>query len=365
LNSPTIFRAFDASQYDSLRWDFGDDQTIQKTSADSIIRHIFSRIGTYTATLKTYHCNAETVYEIPISISTPTPINFQVLDSLCVNTKAFKLAIAKPDSGWYFINSLISDSLHPTIVGSGNKYITYKIMNDSGCWSIDSTQITINALPAPVISLSRSPFLCEDDSVILQSNYDNNEWSNGLTTKTIILKESAKISLMVLDSFGCKNTSTSISIVSKKPPTTKILALNNIVCEGSSFTLAASGEGDFYWNNGYHGNHQNLIALTTQTHKVTVSNYCGSAEDSVLIKVLRSSAKAYPNPAQNYLSVDLSECEGTGQSIEIIDELGRTIFFLNTDQLSEVIDLYSLTEGLYFCRVGREHFSLFKIVVLK
>lgn len=365
LNKPTVFRALDTYQYDSIRWDFGDTLYPLNSSSDSIVYHTFNANGMYTATLKVYKCNSESTFEIPVSISKPTPITFTPFDSLCINTPPLKLTLASPDSGLYYINDHHSDSLYPARLGSGNMYIVYKIINDSGCLSVDSTPVTIHALPTPVIILSRSPFLCEGDSVVLQSNYDQNKWSNGLTTKTITINSTANISLTVTDSIGCKNSAAPVSIISKTIPTTKIAPVDPVICEGTPFTLTASGNDDFVWSTGYRGSTQNLVASRTQTYKVTVSNYCGSAEDSVLITVLSSTAKAYPNPAQTYLSVDLSECEGMGQSIEIYDEIGRRIYSFTTDHFSETIDLNMIAPGLYFCRVGKEHLSVFKFVVIK
>lgn len=365
LNTPTAFRALNAYQYDSIRWDFGDIQDTLNSSIDSITHHTYSTNGIFTATLKVYTCNSEAVFEIPVSISKPTEITFAQLDSLCLNTPPLKLNITTPDSGLYFIHDHLSDSLYPAKLGSGNTFVVYKFLNDSGCLSTDSTPVMINPLPTPIVSLSRSPFLCEGDSVILQSNYNTNQWSNGLTSKSITINTTKNISLTVTDSNGCKNTSAPVSIIAKTIPTTKIAPVNPVICEGTEFTLSASGIDDFVWSNGYRGSSQKLIASRTQTYKVTVSNYCGSAQDSVLITVLRSNAKAYPNPAQTYLSVDLSECEGIGQSIEIYDEIGRRINTFTTDNFEETIDLNMLAPGLYYCRVGKEHFSVFKFVIIK
>jgi hypothetical protein len=365
LHNPTVFRALDAYQYDSLRWDFGDSLMPLHSSIDSITHHTYTTSGMFTATLKGYKCNSETVFEIPISISNPTPIIFDNLDSLCINTPPLKLNMATPDSGMYFINDQLTKTLNPSLLGVGTAFIVYKIMNDSGCLTADSTPITINPLPTPVISLNRSPFLCEGESVTLLSNYNTNKWSNGDTSKSINIYNTSTISLTVTDSNGCKNTSLPVSIQSKKIPTTKIAPVSPVLCEGTVFTLDASGEGDFYWNNGYRGNKQELLAAYTQTYKVTVSNYCGSTQDSVHIIVLRSSAKAYPNPTQTHLTVDLSECEGQGQSIEILDEIGRRMYYMTTDNFSEIINVSSLADGLYFCWVGKENLSVFKFVVIR
>jgi hypothetical protein len=366
LNNPTVFKALDAWQYDSIRWDFGDQLIPLHTSTDSITHHTFSGYGNFTAKLKVYKCNSESVFEIPVSISSPSSIIFGHNDSLCVNTTPFKLNMASPDSGLYYLNNNLVDSLYPSALGPGTKFLVYKTMNDSGCWAVDSTPVTINPLPDPVISLSRSPKLCEGDSIVLTSNYIQNKWSNGSSTQSIVIKKTETISLTVTDSVvGCTNTSTPISVVSKSIPTTRIAPIDTLFCEGSHFVLSASGEGDFSWNNGYNGNKQTIEASQTKMYKVKVSNYCGSAEDSVHITVLRSNANVYPNPALTYLSVDLSECEGQGQTIEIFDEIGRTIRSFNTDQFSENIDLITFPDGLYFCRVGKKNLTVFKFVILR
>ena len=78
--------------------------------------------------------------------------------------------------------------------------------------------------------------------------------------------------------------------------------------------------------------------------------------------MLRTNAKAYPNPVRNTLQVDLSECAGTKQLVELFDETGKLILQFETENKAEKIDMRHFAEGNYLLRVGsNKYVQVFKV----
>jgi hypothetical protein len=64
--------------------------------------------------------------------------------------------------------------------------------------------------------------------------------------------------------------------------------------------------------------------------------------------------KVYPNPAQNYISIELqSEIDARIESVEIFNLSGQKLkSYMNTSAKELLqIELESLSEGMYICRV--------------
>lgn len=131
-----------------------------------------------------------------------------------------------------------------------------KAQDSFGCFSPDSDPVTVkvNALPAkPVISLNRSPLLCEGENIVMTSSYDNgNTWNTNSTSKSITVTISGAFSLKQKDSNGCESTSDVVTTkVNPLPATPTIASLRpTTFCDRDYTTLRGSESFAYQWSNG-------------------------------------------------------------------------------------------------------------------
>ncbi len=140
-----------------------------------------------------------------------------------------------------------------------------------------------------------------------------------------------------------------------------------IAAQGSTPTQNTVFRCNYYPNNysGFSGH--TLTAGTTIENSNTVSASCSLT----LTTSEHNSAEAfkvYPNPARDFIAVQLNELIANNQSIELIDALGRVIATAQFLQGSTLcyFDTASLYNGLYFVRVasGKEPLTV-KVIINK
>lgn len=140
-----------------------------------------------------------------------------------------------------------------------------------------------------------------------------------------------------------------------------------IAAQGSTPTQNTVFRCNYYPNNysGFSGH--TLTAGTTIENSNTVSASCSLT----LTTSEHNSAEAfkvYPNPASDFIAVQLNELIANNQSVELIDALGRVIATAQFLQGSTLcyFDTASLYNGLYFVRVasGKEPLTV-KVIISK
>ena len=142
---------------------------------------------------------------------------------------------------------------------------------------------------------------CSGDSVILSAdaNYSNYKWSNGQTTKSIIVKSTGTYSLSVEDDNGCSSLSPPIAITVNPKPSPTITASKTSFCEGDSVLLDAgieTGLGKTYtsylWSNGEIS--RKIYVKTPGKYTVSVTNVSGCANTSSDYSAIMNPAPAKP-----------------------------------------------------------------------
>ena len=110
--------------------------------------------------------------------------------------------------------------------GNGTNHILVDLNNSGFCWLYieetnsnlcvgkDSILIEVYAKPSPYIYDYGNAILCEGDfmTLISDSIYTSQLWSNGLDTDTIMVFDDGNYFLEVTDTNGCKNISNSIDV---------------------------------------------------------------------------------------------------------------------------------------------------------
>jgi hypothetical protein len=163
--------------------------------------------------------------------------------------ESVKLSSNLPDIEW----NTNSKSREITVDKSGDFFAT--TTNQFGCKSNSNTiRVTANPLPSkPNITTNGATVFCADKTVTLTSDVSNgNRWSNGANSRSITINQSGEYATTIENQFGCKNSSTPISIkVNPLPPTPNITAEGStVICSDQTVSLISSSNLNYQWSNG-------------------------------------------------------------------------------------------------------------------
>lgn len=201
---------------------------------------------------------------------------------------------------------------HPLDTGStliyvldSNEVLTVIGTNASGC--VDSTLLTLEVLPGPVVTTSNDTTICVGDSAIIEAGGGvSYRWSTGDTTATIEVApvSSNSYSVTATDSNGCSSTAEITVTVSDD------LAVNagpdQSKCPGDAFAFTAVAQGgtppyQFSWNDTAQTTSAFLFATpdTTTHYIVTVTDALGcTMTDEVTAQVLEPAFTVAASPPQ-------------------------------------------------------------------
>jgi photosystem II stability/assembly factor-like uncharacterized protein len=125
-----------------------------------------------------------------------------------------------------------------------------------GIWQIDLIDCNLSA---PTITAKGNTQFCKGDSVELeaQDGYVSYLWSNGETTRSVVVKESGEFHVTGFDNEGCSATSEAIEITQFNVPDPKITVTGGKfpLCEGETDPINLSfsapfGFQEYLWSNG-------------------------------------------------------------------------------------------------------------------
>ncbi len=111
-----------------------------------------------------------------------------------------------------------------------------------------------------------------------------------------------------------------------------------------------------------------LATLNGQRASLKTSDGCVPGTGIFDNDILASNLMVYPNPAQNYLNIELSLPDVQDVCISLINNLGQLIYkknLKNTLNITENINIEELQNGIYLIKIDGQNFSLHrKICVL-
>lgn len=131
---------------------------------------------------------------------------------------------------------------------AGNYFTVFTDSNNCVSRSDTFTNI-INPKPNSIITKSKSAELCQGDSIELFSfasgtiskNWLKDGISTSNTTSSIVCKQTGNYQLVLINDFGCKDTSEITKVNINQYPVGYISYDKNIVCEGYRINLLANG----------------------------------------------------------------------------------------------------------------------------
>ena len=161
---------------------------------------------------------------------------------------------------------------------------------------------------AIIHSANDTTVICNGTSLQLSAGFgDHYSWSNGMTTKNILISDSTSYTTTIVNNDGCTTTSSPFKIKIKPFHVPSLLFSKDTtaICSGDLLTMdAGSGYSKYKWNTAVA---DTLRSLTTNKNGsysciVYASNGCYDTTDNVKINF-----KALPQPILN--SGDKSVCE--------------------------------------------------------
>ncbi|MCB9234875.1 MAG: gliding motility-associated C-terminal domain-containing protein [Bacteroidia bacterium] len=195
----TQFTISDPSQLDSVRWDFGDPTTgASNTSTLINPTHVYSGPGTYTYTI-TFHSNGVTQAQTgELTIHPHASLNLGPDRELCEGD-TLHLNATNPEATYLWTTGSTAPTL--TVKKDG----VYGVTVENYCDTLyDEIQVSFH--PSPTPSISNDTFICPGAQIVVltDTGYASYLWSNGGDTWFTETDKEGKLSVQVVDEFGCK-----------------------------------------------------------------------------------------------------------------------------------------------------------------
>jgi len=194
------------------------------------------------------------------------------------------LTLQATGGGTYTWND--NSTLDSLVVNPTANTIYSVIVDVGGCLDTANFPVTVNPLPSITISGNNPICIGNADTVIASGGVSYN-WNTGsLVNSTIVSPTSTSTySVVVTDVNGCIDSSTT-SVVVNPLPIINILG-NNIICQGGSTTLTATGGNSYVWNNGSVLSSISVSPIADTTYLVTGTNANGCSDtSSIYIQVV-------------------------------------------------------------------------------
>ncbi|MCX6305261.1 MAG: T9SS type A sorting domain-containing protein, partial [Bacteroidetes bacterium] len=270
-----------------------------------------SASGTYSVTVTNANgCSNSTaatvtVNPLPVGVITPNgPVTFCQGGSVILT--------ASGGTGYLWSTAATTSAI--TVSASGTYTVT--VTNENGCSNTTSAQVTVNPLPAPVITPNGPTTFCQGGSVILTASGGTGYlWSNAATTSAITVSASGTYTVTVTNSNGCSNTNSAQVTVNPLP--TPVITPNGptTFCQGGSVTLTASGGTGYLWSNAATTAAITVSASGTYSVTVTNANGCSNSTAATVTVNPLPTAVITPNGPTTFCqggSVVLTASGGTG-----------------------------------------------------
>ncbi|MGB1004065.1 MAG: T9SS type A sorting domain-containing protein [Salibacteraceae bacterium] len=248
--------------------------------------------------------------------------------------------------------------------------------NSNGCVSSDSAIVIVKNLISPQIIGDST--LCAYDSAVFTTinSYQNYYWSTLENTSSITVNASTysaginSVTLSVSDSNQCAGQG--IFNFEVYPEVVVDLGQDTIVNNVGTYLLdAGSNFTSYLWPDGSTDQTYLVDSLNPQWDFwviVTDSNGC-IGSDSVIVEIWigiheyeKSSLKIYPNPANEYIQLQLSDLPNSGiHQIEIYSFNGASVLkdkvFYSGMEITKTLHISTLKPGNYMVKISSENWT--------
>lgn len=183
-------------------------------------------------------------------------------------------------------------------------------VSSGGCSASDTMVVTVNPVPTVSVTAGGSTTFCQGDSVQLSSTSATSyTWSTGANTQTIYALSSGNYYVSVQNSFGCQNTSGSVSVTVHPIGTASITPGGSTTfCQGGSLTLTANNGAGYSWTGG--ATSQSINVTASGTYTVTVDDIFGCAVPSPTASIVITVNPNPPTPTITAVGTTSNMCIG-------------------------------------------------------
>ncbi len=275
--------------------------------------------------------------------------------------------------GNYTSQQLVFDSLRITNF-SGNNDEDFFIASLSDTIQIEcpETFLTLNTDRDYICSDNHATMICST-TWGNSFNWYRNEVLDTNNKDSIFITDKPGNYYVIVNPFSiCSDTSTSISIEKFTTPVAHIL--DTVI--NSSYYLSNETDDTSFSYIWYYNDYSNVISNQHSimipdmgTYILSLSNICGTSEDSITINV-DEVLSIFPNPNNGHFSLMVSNLKSDSISLFIYDISGKKIlektYYTNSNYLLKEIDVYGVESAEYFViiKTGRNVYSK-KIQILK
>ncbi len=242
--------------------------------------------STFTVTVTNGNGCVDTESQL-ITVNPLPTVSLPSFSDVCENSAATSLSGGVPAGGTYSGIGVSNGNFDPTLVGVGTSTIFYSVTDNNGCSNVDSSTITVNAIPT--ISISNDTSICVGESVTLSANGGTNyTWSNNVTSPSITVSPTINTTYSVTVSDGNSCTSTANVIVTVNPTPNFTLSNDTAICVGNNVILRTGNavNTNYVWSNNSVGNVISVSPTATTDYIVTGTNSFGcDLTDTVTVTV--------------------------------------------------------------------------------
>lgn len=371
---------------DTTFYQWGDGNTTALFPA-SDATHGYNTPGNYTVAvvMKNDSVGMDTLYTFPMRVlNAPlvalTPGNDTTVcgvDSLVINgTSGGTLQ-------WYMNGLPIVGASSATYTAMTPGFYNLLKTNQNGCSDSASVGIMVEFGDFPVVDLGADTTLCAGDSVCYALNNPSGviySWSNGSTSNANCFSTSGMVSVLAIDSAGCR-TSDSVNIDVIQMPTPSIAA-DTSNCPDLAFSSNDPNGTSWMWTFGDGDNstsqNPNHTYQSNGTYQVilTSTNACFSVSDTLSVDInciigvedaFLQGISISPNPSTGRFLLQAELPEAGDLSYTVTDLTGRTVLAGAYEDLrttwSVAIDLRAAA-GTYMLTVtSGQHRATYRISI--
>lgn len=268
---------------------FGSNYTYSTDGVQFQSSRVFANIvpGTYHVFVKnSLGCISPptqvTVHSAPASPAIPEITMISGKSALC--TGEYVTLQAPAGYTYLWSNGIKTRSI--TVSKPGNYYVT--IMNQNKCTATSaSIMVTLsNKPPKPVVTAMGPTTFCQGDSVMLMAPLaDQYLWSNGATTRDIVVKTGGNYYVTVSNAAGCSAVSSAKTVtVNSAPAIPQIIHTGSLTfCDGQQTILTAPLASSYLWSNGEKSRSIAVSRSGDFTVRVFNAAGCSSISDTVTV----------------------------------------------------------------------------------
>jgi len=255
------------------------------SNATSTATNTVSPITSTTYTVTVTNSNGCTATASQLVTVNPTPtVTLGSFAAVCEGSSMITLSGGLPTGGTYSGAGVSNGQFNPTTAGTFKIYYDYT--DGFGCFSRDSSNLTVNSLPT--VSLTNDTTICAGNSITLTASGGSTyAWSNSATTASITVSPTitTKYYVTVSNSSACQQIdSVTVSVVQKP-----VLTVSNdtSICLGETIAISANSSfSNYLWNTN--ATSSTILVSPSNTQWYIVRSFNGAscfAIDSILVSV--------------------------------------------------------------------------------